>query len=318
VASLKAGSRRGGSGPDRTRRIRRGDPEYPDGLTHLAVPPEILWARGPVVLGKPRTIAIVGTRKATEYGRRMAHDLAFDLATRGWTIVSGLARGIDSAAHRGALAAQGRTIAVLGCGIDHVYPVRNRELREEIAATGLLVSEYEPAEPPLKFHFPERNRIIAALGRAVVVVQAGERSGALITAGMALELGREVLAVPGPADQPGSRGVNRLLRDGAGLVETATDVIDSLSHESWREGTRAGDGQPTLFDDGQMSDQSAGGPGRTLDRLEALLATGPVRVDELARAMRRPVSETLAELGRLELSGVVRSLPGQRFERVGR
>jgi DNA processing protein len=245
-------------------------------------------------------VAIVGTRRATEYGRRMAFDLAFDLAARDWTVVSGLARGIDTAAHRGALAAQGRTIAVLGCGIDHVYPVRNRGLREEIARSGLLVSEYEPTEPPLKFHFPKRNRIIAALARAVVVVQAGDRSGALITAGMALELGREVLAVPGPVDQAGSRGVHRLLRDGAGLAESAADVLDALSHQT------------------RWDDPASGGNGPARNPLEELLGAGPVGVDQLARATGRPVSETLARLGRLELSGVVRSLPGQRFERVGR
>ena len=301
MAALSSRARSGEDfGSTETRRIQRGGTEYPDCLTHLETPPELLWARGPATLGDARMIAIVGTRRATEYGRRVAFDLAFDLAVLDWTIVSGLARGIDTAAHRGALAANGRTIAVLGCGIDHVYPVRNRGLREEIARSGLLLSEYEPTDPPLKFHFPKRNRIIAALARAVIVVQAGDRSGALITAGMALELGREVLAVPGPVDQAGSRGVHRLLRDGAGLVETAADVLDALSHQAgW-------------------DDPATGRIGPARDPLEELLGEGPVGVDDLARAMGRPVSETLAQLGRLELSGVVRSLPGQRFERVGR
>jgi len=296
------------------RRVRRGEAGYPAQLDRLFAPPTELWTRGPLELDTPRAVAIVGTRTATGYGRRVAHDLAFDLAGAGWTVVSGLARGIDSAAHRGALGAGGTTIAVLGCGIDQVYPARNRGLREEIARSGLLVTEYEPGTPPLKHHFPKRNRIIAALARAVVVVQAGERSGALITADLALELGKEVLAVPGPIDQPGSRGVNRLLRDGAGLVESAADVLVALDDLPGIGATRAA--QTLLF--AESPEARAGAAGRSPARLEDLLAAGPAGAEELAGAAGLRVGEALSELGRLELAGCVRSLPGGRFERVVR
>ena len=313
MATLSGGPARANSAPAPVRRIERGDSEYTERLTHLHDPPDRLWARGPIRLPADRMIGIVGTRRATEYGRRMAHDLAFDLATEGWAIVSGLAAGIDSAAHRGALAAGGTTIAVLGCGVDHVYPTSNRGLYEAIGRRGLLLSEYPPGQTPRKFHFPERNRIIAALGSAAVVVQAGERSGALITAGLALNLGREVLAVPGAADQPVSRGAHQLLREGAAVAETALDVLRQLYGPAY-------DGSPTvqgtLFDPASGS-QEAGSRG-SAGRLRDALVGGPAPVDELARVTGVGVSETLATLCRMEIGGTVRSLPGHRFELVSR
>lgn len=296
--------------PSRVRYIRRGDHEFADRLNHLYRPPEGLWAKGPARLPGEGMIGIVGTRRATEYGRRMAHGLAFDLATEGWTIVSGLAGGIDAAAHRGALAAGGLTIGVLGCGVDRVYPAANRKLYESISRVGLLLSEYSPDETPRRWHFPERNRIIAALASAVVVVQAGEKSGALITAKLALEIGREVAAVPGPADQPVSRGVHGLLKDGATLVETAQDVLDQLC------GTCGGGRalpQGSLFDAGRPPAEEVSSPAT---RLLAALASGPAIVDELAHATGIAVPETRIALCRMELAGAVRSLPGHRFERV--
>jgi DNA processing protein len=308
LSGLRAGA---GSPPATARRLDRGDPEYPERLTHLHDPPEGLWARGPIRLPPDRMIGIVGTRRATEYGRRMAYDLAFDLATAGWAIVSGLAAGVDAAAHRGALAAGGTTIAVLGCGVNHVYPEANRRLYEEIGRCGLLLSEYPPEWTPRKYQFPERNRIIAALGSALVVVQAGERSGALITAGQALNLGREVLAVPGPADQPVSRGVHQLLREGAAVAETALDVLRQLVGPAYDGGPTV---QATLFDaDGGSPDR--GTPG-SAERLRGVLAAGPAPVDELARVAGIEVSETLATLCRMEIGGTVRALPGHRFELV--
>jgi DNA processing protein len=258
-------------------------------------------------------IGIVGTRRATEYGRRMAHDLALDLAAQGWVIVSGLAGGIDAAAHRGALAAGGTTIGVLGCGVDRVYPVRNRFLYASIAERGLLLSEFAPGTDPRKHHFPKRNRIIAALSSALVVVQAGEKSGALITVEMALDLGREVLAVPGPADQAVSRGVHQMLREGAHVAETATDVLRQLGesgpHEPWGI-------QGTLFDShARPPGAHATGPA---SRLREELVAGPALVDDLARASGITVPAALAMLCRMELGGVVRSLPGHRFELVTR
>ncbi len=293
-----------------TRRVRRGSAEYPDRLLHLHAPPGALWARGPLRLPSERMVGIVGTRRATEYGRRVAHDLAFDLASAGWVVVSGLAGGIDAAAHRGALAAGGETIGVLGCGINRVYPVSNRDLYGAIGRRGLLLSEYEPDAPPQKYHFPERNRIIAALSSAVVVAQAGERSGALITADLALELGREVLAVPGPIDQVVSRGVHELLRSGAGVVESAADVLRQLGESP---GCPPGGVQRSLFDVGDQSDNACGKPA---GRLRRELADGPAPLHDLATAVGLDVSEALATLSRLELGGVVRSLPGHRFELV--
>ena len=313
METLSGGPARANSAPAPVRRIERGDSEYTERLTHLHNPPDGLWARGPIRLPADRMIGIVGTRRATEYGRRMAHDLAFDLATEGWAIVSGLAAGIDSAAHRGALAAGGTTIAVLGCGVDHVYPAANRGLYQAIGQRGLLLSEYPPEQTPRKFHFPERNRIIAALGSAVVVVQAGERSGALITAGLALNLGREVLAVPGAADQLVSRGAHQLLREGAAVAESALDVLRQLYGPAY-------DGSPTV--QGTLFDAAIGpqeaGTGGSAGRLREALVGGPAPVDELSRVTGIGVSETLAALCRMEIGGTVRSLPGHRFELVSR
>jgi DNA processing protein len=241
----------------------------------------------------------------------MAHTLAFDLAAEGYSIVSGLARGIDTAAHTGALAAEGRTVAVLGCGVYHVYPAANRALFGEIVDKGLLVSEQEPDESPRKHYFPKRNRIIAALSRAVIVVQAGEKSGALITARQALDMGREVLAVPGAADQSVSRGVHQLLRDGAALVETAADVLQELGDAV---STRHADAQGGLFEIPTEEGPAAGPAGR----LRRALADGPAAVHDLARATGIEVGEVLAELCRMELGGMVRSKPGHRYELAGR
>lgn len=313
MATLSGGPAGTRSPPAAVRRFERGDPEYPERLTHLHDPPAGLWARGAIRLPADRMIGIVGTRRATEYGRRMAHDLAFDLATAGWAIVSGLAAGIDAAAHRGALAAGGTTIAVLGCGVDRVYPAANRGLYQAIGQGGLLLSEYPPEQAPRKFNFPERNRIIAALSSALVVVQAGERSGALITAGLALNLGREVLAVPGPADQSVSRGAHQLLRDGAAVAETALDVLRQLYGPAYDGGATV---QGTLFDaSGSLPDAARPAPAA---RLREALAGGPAPVDELSRVTGIEVSETLATLCRMEIGGKVRSLPGHRFELVRR
>ncbi len=313
METLRGGSRHAGAPPASVRYITPGSAEYPERLTHLTVPPEELWARGPLRIPSDGMIGIVGTRRATEYGRRMAHDLALDLAAEGWVIVSGLAGGIDAAAHRGALAAAGATIGVLGCGVDRVYPFRNRSLYASIAERGLLLSEFAPGVDPRKFHFPMRNRIIAALSSALVVVQAGEKSGALITVGMALDLGRPVLAVPGPADQEVSRGVHQMLREGAGVAVTAGDVLRELGES----GCLGPDGmQGTLFATrAHPPDPDTAGPA---SRLRKGLAAGPALVDDLARATGLTVPAALAMLCRMELGGMVRSLPGHRFELVRR
>jgi DNA processing protein len=219
--------------PAPIREITRGDAEYPAHLREIPAPPERLWVRGSLVDDDALAIAIVGSRRATPFGLELAEQLAGDLAVRGITVVSGLARGIDSAAHRGALEAGGRTIAVLGCGVDSVYPPENRRLAARITERGALLSQFAPGARALAHHFPVRNRIIAGLALGVVVVEAAAQSGTLITAGHAGDLGREVMAVPGRAGSPTSRGTHQLIRDGAALVEAWDDVVELLPAR-WR------------------------------------------------------------------------------------
>ncbi len=210
--------------------VRRGGPGYPPLLAQLHDPPARLWLRGAPaeVLARP-AVAVVGARSCSAYGAQVARTLARELAAAGLVVVSGLARGIDGEAHRGALDAGGATVAVLGCGIDRDYPARHAELaRRLVEAGGLVVSEYEPGVEPAPWRFPARNRIIAGLALATVVVEARERSGALITADFALELGREVFAVPGEITSSLAAGTNRLIRQGAAPLLETEDVLDAL------------------------------------------------------------------------------------------
>src|SRR5437763_11745064 len=213
------------------------DPRYPALLAAIPSPPE-LDVRGALEPGDALAIAIVGARQATAYGLEVAESLAAELGARGVTVVSGLARGIDTAAHRGALAAGGRTIAVLGSGIERVYPAENGALPQEILARGAVVSQFPRTAEPLNYHFPARNRTLAGLALGVVVVEAAERSGALITAGLAGDLGREVFAVPGRISSMTSVGTNRLIQDGAKLTTCWQDVVSELA-EPWRRMVRA-------------------------------------------------------------------------------
>jgi len=210
--------------------VTYGDPRYPGRVERLHDPPPALFVRGGLPGPEDVTAAVVGARNATDYGRRIAHTLAGDLARAGVTIVSGLARGVDTAAHEGALEAGGRTVAVLGSGLARPYPPENLGLLERIAESGAVVSELPPEEPPRAHHFPQRNRILAALSRAVIVVEAGARSGALSTARHAADLGVDVLAVPGPVDAEQSAGTLALLRDGAAPVGSAEDVLQALGY----------------------------------------------------------------------------------------
>ncbi len=206
-----------------------GDAAYPPLLAAIADPPNPLYLRGDAAALRHPHVAIVGSRQATRAGRDTAVRFASALARAGFGVVSGLAYGIDAAAHDGALAADGLTIAALGTGVDICYPARHRALAERIAARGALVSELPPGTPPQRLHFPRRNRIISGLCLGVLVVEASLRSGSLITARLALEQGREVFAVPGPVSSPLSRGCHALIRDGAVLVESADDVLAELS-----------------------------------------------------------------------------------------
>src|SRR6266581_3092005 len=231
--------------------LNPGDPNYPALLGAIASPPT-LYVRGAVTVDDALALAIVGARDATPYGVEVAERLAGELGARGVTIVSGLARGIDAAAHRGALDASGRTLAVLGCGIDVVYPPENRALARAIEAQGALVSQFARGAPALAGHFPARNRTLAGLSLGVVVVEAAERSGALITAGFAGDLGREVFAVPGRITSATSAGAHRLIQDGAKLVTCWQDIVSELP-EPWRRAVRgplASTGEPRQLENG--------------------------------------------------------------------
>ena len=284
------------------------DSRYPALLATIPSPPE-LDVRGAFEAGDALAIAIVGARQATTYGLEVAESLAAELAARGVTIVSGLARGIDTAAHRGALAAGGRTIAVLGSGIQRLYPPENRPLAEEIIGRGAVVSQFAPDAEPLNYHFPARNRTLAGLALGVVVVEAAERSGALITAGLAGELGRDVFAVPGRITSPASRGANGLLRDGARLVGHWSDIVAELS-EPWRSMV-AGAGA-------ERETRAPLAPGSDEARmLELLSVDDPQHIERLIARVDLDAARAGAALTTLELTGWARQLAGQRWVATG-
>jgi DNA processing protein len=257
---------------------------------------------------RPPAVAIVGSRAASQYALDVSARLGSDLARHGVVVVSGLARGVDSAAHRGALDAGGLTIAVLGCGIDVTYPREHAQLSAAIRRQGLLVSEFPPGTPPLRGHFPQRNRVISGLSRAVVVVEAAEKSGSLITAAFALDQGRDVLAVPGNVLGGRNRGAHALLRDGAKIVESADDILEEIGlpaagHRDSGIGT----------DEPQQPDPSSEDP-----ILMHMIAGDSYDLDELARRTRIEPSGLLRRLLELELSGAVQRVDGARFVRCRR
>ena len=276
---------------------------FPATLRDIPDCPVLLYCRGALDWLERPAVAVIGSRAATDYGRRVATNLAADLAAAGVTVVSGAAYGIDAAAHRGALAGGGGTIAVLGCGVDVIYPRTHAELFADIAAKGLVLSEYPLGTPPEAFRFPARNRIISGLAQAVVVVEATGKSGSLITARLALDQGREVFAVPGRVDSPKSAGAHRLIQQGALLVTNAADVLDALS---WG-GERASAGLPA-------------GPLPALTEPEhhllSIMEVYPLDIDALAQASGLTVSELHGLLLQLELKGLIRQVPGQQYERV--
>jgi DNA processing protein len=269
-------------------------PAYPIALTTIVDPPPVLWTRGALdVLNRP-AVAIVGARAASPYALSVAGRLAFDLAAAGLVVVSGLARGVDSAAHRGALAARGTTIAVLGSGVDVVYPREHAPLAGEIAACGAVVSELAPGVAPLPQFFPQRNRIISGLARAVVVIEAGEQSGSLITARLALEQGRDVLAVPGNVLSGRNRGAHGLLRDGAKIVESADDIFEELG----------------------MAPAGSTAVRTVVDPILRCLTPGePSDLDAISERTGLSPTRLLPRLFELELHGFVVRLGGGRFVR---
>jgi DNA processing protein len=292
------------------------DPDYPSLLKETAVPPPLLFHKGSLDVICPGAIAIVGSRRASFGGRKLASHLASELADRGFTVVSGLARGVDTAAHRGALEAGGRTVAVMGCGIDIVYPSENEGLARSICGSGALVTEFVPGTPPLRQNFPMRNRIISGLSLGTVVVEAAEKSGALITAGFALEQNRSVFAVPGAPGIPGSRGSNGLLKQGARLVESVEDILEEIDPQIARQGRAdgsAGTIQCSQPDEARLSAPGAQGLTREEQKLVDLLSDRPAHVDELSRSLGMEAHVTLGLLLMLEARGLARSMPGKFY-----
>jgi DNA processing protein len=286
--------------------LTEADPQYPRMLREIPDPPGLLFVRGALRPEDGLAIGIVGTRHGTSYGLRQADRLAASLARSGLTIISGLARGIDAAAHRGALAARGRTLGILASGVLAIYPPEHAGLAEQVTAQGALVSEQPPRSAPLAGTFPQRNRLISGMSLGVIVVEAGDRSGALITARHAMEQGRDVFAVPGNVDSRASRGCHRLLRDGAILVETADDVLEHLG--PLVESVPREDGR-TVHHPAELLLNPL--EQRVLDavRGEATL------VDEIVVASGLPVPQVLATLSILEMRHLVRRLSGSSVVR---
>jgi DNA processing protein len=277
------------------RLLTLGEDAYPPLLRELSDAPPVLYVRGTLLPEDQRALSIVGTRKATTYGRDTAYNLAKQLAAYGITIISGLAHGIDSAAHRGAIEGDGRTIAVLGCGVDKIYPRDNHKLATDIIGSGALISEFPIGAPPEARNFPRRNRVISGLSLGVIVVEAPEKSGSLITASVAAEQGREVFAVPGNIFSPSSSGTNRLIQDGAKLVMSIDDILSEFKIARELLQTRT------------ITEQIA--PATTLEaQILEYLGADPIHIDDLVRQLELPVATISSTLTILELKGLARAV----------
>lgn len=279
------------------------EPHYPALLRDLDDPPVVLYVRGDLTPQDETSVAIVGTRKATRYGHDAAYDLAKNLSAQGVTIISGLAQGIDRAAHEGALRAGGRTIAVMGCGIDMVYPREHEQLAQQIIGQGALVSEFPVGMQPMANNFPRRNRVMSGMALGVLVAEAPERSGALITAHLALEQGREVFAVPGNIFNPTGKGANRLIQDGAKLVTGAEDVLSELNiaHEHRQVKVETAQIVPS---DGLES------------QVLAHISADPIHIDDLVRVSGLPITDVSSTLTILELKGLAQMVGHMQYSRV--
>ena len=269
------------------------DDDYPVLLSEIVDPPPLLFMKGRRELLRSIMLAVVGSRRPSRRGEQDAHAFAQALSVHGVTIVSGLAMGIDGAAHAGAMSEVGRSVAVLGCGVDICYPRRNRQLYDTLVADGLVLSEYSLGSPPLPHQFPRRNRIISGISLGVLVIEAAIKSGSLITARQALEQNREVFALPGSIHSPSSRGCNALIRQGAKLVETLEDIVEELPCLP-----------PTLVDAPQESHEAE------QPALLALLEYAPLNLDQLVERSAMPITELLSALGELELAGWVEQCTG--------
>lgn len=274
------------------------DQNYPRKLLEIDQPPPVLYSRGKLKSEDDWAIAIVGTRRMSVYGRQVTQDLGTILAAKGVTVVSGLARGIDSIAHNAALDAGGRTLAVLGCGVDIIYPPENRKLYERILESGAVISEYPPGTFPESSNFPPRNRIISGLSQATVVVEAGETSGALITASFAANQGREVFAVPGNILAPQSMGCNRLIRDGARILLNPNDVLEMLNLGAIGEYKQA----RLLIPENEVE-----------SLMIKILENEPLNIDEIQMRSGLPIDKVSASLVMMELKGMVKQMDGMNY-----
>lgn len=274
------------------------DESYPARLREIDQPPPVLYLRGEYLPDDVFAVGIVGTRRVTPYGRQVTEEIASFLAANGITVVSGLARGVDAVAHTAALKAGGRTIGVLGSGVDRIYPPEHRALAEQMAERGAVVSDYAPGTPPDASNFPPRNRIISGLSLAVVVIEAGETSGALITAEFAAEQGREVFAVPGSILAPQSKGTNKLIQNGAQPLLSASDLMQALNLTRMGEHKAARKILP--------SDEVEA-------KLLAALGEQPIHVDELGNQTGLPIEKVSATLTLMELKGMVRQVGGMHY-----
>lgn len=279
--------------------ITLGDNDYPKTLLNIADPPLLLYVKGRLDLLNSTALAIVGSRNATPQGINNAEEFASLLSNAGLCIISGMAHGIDAAAHRGALRGQGSSIAVVGTGLDKVYPAANRDLAHQLADQGALISEFPLGTPPVGTNFPRRNRLISGMCIGCLVVEASQQSGSLITARLAMEQGRDVFAIPGSIHSPQSRGCHRLIKQGAKLVETAQDILEELT------------GQLTLSKPVSLQDNLL-----QYDGLPDLIGFDPVSMDTLCLRSGLTVSQLSAMLLTLELEGRIAALPGGLFQRI--
>lgn len=281
--------------------ITRLDSNYPSRLKEISSPPPVLYVRGELTAEDAWAVGIVGTRGPSSYGRQVTEDMANVLAQNGVSVVSGLARGVDAIAHSAALKSGGRTIAVMGSGVDIIYPPEHRQLAEKIISQGAIISDYAPGTPPDSINFPPRNRIISGLSMAVVVVEAGKTSGSLITAGFAADQGRDVFAVPGPIYSPLSVGTNQLIATGAGVYLQPSDILESLDlvrnveRREFRKIVPADGTESALYN---------------------FLNTDPVHVDEIRAQLDLPIEKITAALTMMELKGMVRQVGGMNYVAV--
>ena len=277
------------------------DETYPQRLKEIDQPPPVLYVRGEYLLDDLFAVAIVGTRRVTPYGRQITEELSSYLAANSMTVISGLARGVDAVAHQSTLKAGGRTIAVLGSGVDKIYPPEHRALAEQMIERGAIISDYAPGTPPDASNFPPRNRIISGLSLAVVVVEAGETSGALITAEFAAEQGREVFAIPGSILAPQSKGTNKLIQNGALPLLSVSDLMQALDI------TRVGEHKAAR----KIMPSDA-----IEARLYSVLSSEPLHVDEIRNQSELPIEKVSAALALMELKGMVRQVGGMNYVAV--